>query len=103
MPTTLTIKDETASGQTVKTFTLDCLTERITVRELIRARIHQEVQDYNLKEPEYFRGLVEPKRTNEIILPFEGDRTLSVIQSKAFLLSADDKIKDSAILSQIKG
>ena len=32
----------------------------MTVRELIRARIYQEAQDYNLKEPEYFHGLVEP-------------------------------------------
>ena len=35
-------------------------------------------------------------------LPFEGDRTLSIILSKAFLLAADDKIKDATILSQIK-
>jgi len=60
MSTTLTIHDETTSGQKTNTFTLDCLTERMTVRELIRARIYQEVQDYNQKEPEYFRGLVEP-------------------------------------------
>src|SRR5947208_16588577 len=60
MSTTLTIHDETTSGQKTNTFTLDCLAERITVRELIRARIYQEVQDYNQREPEYFRGLVEP-------------------------------------------
>ena len=60
MPTTLTIHDETTSGGKTNTFTLDCLTERLTVRELIRARIYQEVQDYNQKQPEYFRGLVEP-------------------------------------------
>ena len=35
-------------------------------------------------------------------LPFEGDRILSIILSKAFLLAADATIKDSAILSQIK-
>lgn len=60
MATTLTIHDETTSGQKTNSFTLECLTERMTVRELIRARIYQEVQDYNLKEPEYFRGLVQP-------------------------------------------
>jgi hypothetical protein len=60
MPATLTIHDETTSGQRTNTFTLDCLTERMTVRELIRARIYQEVQDYNQRQPEYFRGLVEP-------------------------------------------
>lgn len=67
MPTTLTIHDETASGQKTNTFTLACLTERMTVRELIRARIYQEVQDYNQKEPEYFRGLVEPTQAERVL------------------------------------
>ena len=52
MATTLIIHDETSSGQKTNTFSLNWLTERMTVRELIRARIYQEVQDYNLKEPE---------------------------------------------------
>src|SRR6266403_2531342 len=67
MPATLTIHDETASGQKTHSFTLDCLTERMTVRELIRDRIYQEVQDYNLKEPEYFRGLVEPSQAEKTL------------------------------------
>ena len=36
-----------------------------------------------------------------IRLPFEGDAVLSLILSKAFLLAADDRIKDHGILSQI--
>jgi len=56
----LLIHDETTSGQRTNSFTLDCLTERLTVRELIRARIYQEVQDFDLQQPEHFRGLVEP-------------------------------------------
>src|SRR5215470_17051079 len=35
-------------------------------------------------------------------LPFEGDSTLALILSKAFLLAEDDKIKDRSIVSQIK-
>jgi len=65
--TTLTIHDETTSGQKTNSFTLDCLTERLTVRELIRARIYQGVQDYNLKEPEYFRRLVEPTKAERTL------------------------------------
>jgi hypothetical protein len=38
----------------------------------------------------------------ELFLPFEGDGTLSVILSKAFLLAADDKIADPTITRQIK-
>jgi hypothetical protein len=34
-------------------------------------------------------------------LPFEGDRTLSIILSKAMLLAADDKITDPVILRQL--
>ncbi|MCQ4162840.1 DUF4132 domain-containing protein [Roseomonas sp. GC11] len=37
-----------------------------------------------------------------IHLPFEGDAMLSLILSKAFLLSADDRISDQGILSQIR-
>ena len=36
-----------------------------------------------------------------VALPFEGDRTLSMILSKAFLLVEDDKITDPTILRQI--
>ncbi|MBI3464398.1 MAG: DUF4132 domain-containing protein [Planctomycetes bacterium] len=37
-----------------------------------------------------------------VFLPFEGDNTLSIIVSKAFLLAEDTKIKDPTIVSQIK-
>ena len=67
MSATLTIHDETASGKKLNTFTLDCLTEHMTVRELIRARIYQEVQDYNQKQPQYFRGLVEPTNAERVL------------------------------------
>ena len=37
----------------------------------------------------------------KLFLPFEGDRTLAIILSKAFLLAADKNIKDPTILHQI--
>jgi hypothetical protein len=40
MPTTLTIHDETPRGEKRATRVLDFLTERITVRELIRERVY---------------------------------------------------------------
>lgn len=60
MATTITIRDETTGGQKLNSFSLECLTERMTVRELIRSRIYQEVQDYNQRQPEVFRGLIQP-------------------------------------------
>jgi len=41
------------------------------------------------------------KRGEKVFLPFEGDRTLSVILSKAFLLADDTKINDQTIVRQI--
>ncbi len=60
MPTSLRISDETTSGHKTNTLTLGGLAERLTVRDLIRARIRQEVEEYNQHEPECFRGLVAP-------------------------------------------
>lgn len=39
--------------------------------------------------------------TGNLFLPFEGDRTLAIILSKAFLLADDDKITDRTITAQI--
>lgn len=64
---TLTITDDTASGQTTNTLTLDLLDETVTVRELIRSRVYQEVQDHNRRlaaesgSAGPFRGLVTPR------------------------------------------
>jgi hypothetical protein len=44
-------------------------------------------------------GAVDPR----LVLPFEGDMTLSIILSKAFLLAADDEITDASIVRQIRG
>jgi len=42
MITTLTIHDETMYGQKSNPLSLDFLTERITVRELIRERVYED-------------------------------------------------------------
>lgn len=42
------------------------------------------------------------KAAAKVHLPFEGDRVLSLILSKAFMLAADDKIKEAGILRQIE-
>jgi hypothetical protein len=61
--TVLTIRDETTAGSETNRFTLEFPTERITIRDLIRERVYQEVQDYNREKAHAggtFRGLVQP-------------------------------------------
>jgi hypothetical protein len=107
MPVTLTIHDETTSGQKTNTFTLDCLTEKLTVRELIRARIYQEVQDYNQKEPDYFRGLVEPTDAERVLNGYklkarrkidwqaQYERALTAFERNGFFVLVEDKQAES--------
>jgi len=67
MGTKLTVRDETTAGAATGEYVLDLLTERITVRELIRSRVYQEVQDYNLTKPEHFLGLVQPTDSEQML------------------------------------
>lgn len=69
MPATLTVYDETTTGDRSDPIVLEFLTEHITIRELIRQRVYQEVQDYNLnvaKNPE-FRGLIQPSNAEKTL------------------------------------
>jgi hypothetical protein len=87
MSTTLTIRDETTSsfsGDNDEEFTLDVLTERITVRELIRTRVYREVRDYNLRQPEYFRGLVQPTDAERTLNGFKVRRGRRIDPEKQF-------------------
>lgn len=68
MSITLTIRDETASGKVYSETPLAFPAERITVRELIRERVYQEVQDFNREqEQRVFRGLVQPTDTERVL------------------------------------
>ena len=74
MSTTLTVRDETTfsfGSENDEEFSLDVPAERLTVRELIRARVHKEVRDYNLSQPEYFRGLVQPSDAERTLNGFK--------------------------------
>lgn len=60
MPTTVIIRDETKPGTRGEPFPLELLQERLTLRELIRERVYQEVKDFNANQAQVFRGLVQP-------------------------------------------
>jgi molybdopterin-guanine dinucleotide biosynthesis protein A len=47
-------------------------------------------------------GSVETFGRDKVFLPFEGDRILSIVLSKAFMLAEDGKITDPTIVRQIK-
>ena len=63
MTTALTIHDETTSGERRQSLTLHLPDPTITARELIRARVFEEVKAYNEARPARFLGLVQPVDT----------------------------------------
>jgi hypothetical protein len=54
------IADATPAGQILRTFQLELPAERASIRDIIRARIQQEVAEYNQTCGELFQGLVQP-------------------------------------------
>lgn len=67
MAVTLTIRDETLGGDAVREWALEVLQEQMTVRELLRARVYQEVQDHNLRRGQIFQGLIQPEETEKAL------------------------------------
>jgi hypothetical protein len=109
MSTTLKIRDETTfslGGDEDRDFELHVLKSRISVRELIRTRVANEVRDYNLRQPEYFRGLVQPtdaERSLNGIKIRKGRRidpekqfelAIKAFYSNGFILLANDRQVD---------
>jgi hypothetical protein len=58
---TLTIEDRTATGTPIGHIDLPDVPDRITLRDLIRLRVREEVARYNLRPVEEFQGLVQPE------------------------------------------
>ena len=107
MSTILAIYDETVSGDRTAAGSLDFLKERITVRELIRERVYQEVREYNAKSQEYFRGLVRPTDAEQTLngyklrqhrrVDWEKQYALAItaFESNGFFILVDDRQVDS--------
>jgi hypothetical protein len=107
----LTIRDESATGNVTNELTLDVLSETITVRELIRSRVYQEVQDFNLRQrtdaAAPFRGLVTPndaeralngvrlRKAREIDWKDQYEKACDAFERSGFFVLVDDKQAES--------
>jgi hypothetical protein len=58
--------------------------QRITVRDLIRDRVYQEVRDYNQSQPEYFRGLVQPTDSEQVLNGYKMPKQRSIDWEKQY-------------------
>ncbi|MFE5585664.1 hypothetical protein [Kitasatospora sp. NPDC056531] len=69
---TVTFVDETTSGlrRDAWRLWLPADEERLTLRELIRRRVLQEVAEHNARRPEIYHGLVQPTETERTLNGF---------------------------------
>jgi hypothetical protein len=64
---TFTIKDETFAGKILNEISISLEKERITVKDIIEARVLAEVAAYNKKMPEYFKGFIQPSESESTL------------------------------------
>ena len=67
----ITVKDETFGGKILNELRLEFQTDMVSVKDIITERVHKEVEQYNNKRPEYFRGLVEPSDAEKTLNGFK--------------------------------
>lgn len=63
----VTIKDETFAGKVLHELNLEFATQTVTVKDIITERVLQEVENYNNKLPEYFKGLIQPSAAEKTL------------------------------------
>ncbi len=86
---TITIKDETASGIILHQLDLNFEIQQITVKDIITQRVLQEVDLYNKKVPEYFKGLVEPSEAENTIYGYRLKNTRLIDGEKQVFIALD--------------
>ncbi|HYF33194.1 MAG TPA: hypothetical protein VD993_18845 [Chitinophagaceae bacterium] len=89
MSVTITIKDETTGGKVLNEIPISFDNELVTVRDIVKARVTAEVQAYNNKQPEYFRGLVQPTDAEQTINGFKLKERRKIDPEKQFLTALD--------------
>ena len=105
MLTKLLIRDETTAslGKAEHTFTVHVSGETISVRELIRQRVYQEVEEFNKRQPAVFRMLVQPNDTEQTLNGFkfhkprlvdpetQYERAIGAFQGNGFIILVDNR------------
>lgn len=61
------IVDETTAGREQSAWHLEIFEERLSLREVIRRRVFQEVAEHNARRSGPFRGLVQPSETERAL------------------------------------
>jgi hypothetical protein len=102
MQIALKIKDEATGGRSDRSFELTFPARRITVRELIEARVREEVENYHRTQPEVFEMLVRPALAERVLNGYkfkekknidwreQCERAVRAFEGHGFIVLVDD-------------
>ena len=85
----LKITDETFAGKILNEISISVSGERLTVKDIIEARVYAEVAEYNQKLPEIYRGLVQPKDAEVVLNGFRVKPKVEVDAEKQVYTALD--------------
>jgi hypothetical protein len=103
----LKITDETFAGKILNEISIKVSGERLTVKDIIEARVYAEVEDYNNKLTQIFTGLVQPTDAEVSLNGFklrrikkiDGEKqvytALDAFQKNGFFVLIDNKQAES--------
>jgi hypothetical protein len=101
MPLSLNLHDETTAGASRSAGTFHFDIANLTLREIIRLRVQQEVAQFNEADYEVFQGLVQPEESERIlngvrirpVLDWEKQfaKAVAAFKGNGFLVLLDDR------------
>jgi len=98
MPVTISIRDENAAGNIIQEIPVSFSSELVSVKDIIRARVVAEVELYNNKLPEYFRGLVRPTDAEQSLNGFKLRERKKIDADKQCFIALDAFHKNAYFL-----
>jgi hypothetical protein len=94
MTVTLSIQD-TSGLKVANTIHVQFQTDVVTVKDIIQARVEQEVADYNRKQPEYFMGLVQPSHAEKTLNGYKLKERKPIDSEKQVYIALDAFAKNA--------
>lgn len=91
---TLTIQDETATGTPINEFQIQLSAEEVTLKEIIEERVKAEVEAYNQKPAEFFRGLIQPSAAEKTLNGFKMKSRKAIDSEKQTYVALDAFLKN---------
>jgi len=94
----LTITDRTGAGKVLNQIDVSLKSNRVTVKEIIEARVYAEVEKYNARLPEFYQGLVQPTDAEKTINGYKMKERKRVDPEKQVYIALDAFMKNGFFL-----